>query len=56
MKEKCTAVVISQVQLAPGIYDMWLETKLAGSAVPGTVYRRIYKGQEQIASASHQYL
>ncbi len=35
MKEKCTAVVISQVQLAPGIYDMWLETKLAGSAVPG---------------------
>lgn len=35
MKEKSTAVVISQVQLAPGIYDMWLETKLAGSAVPG---------------------
>lgn len=35
MKEKSTAVVVSQVQLAPGIYDMWLETELAVGAVPG---------------------
>lgn len=35
MKEKQTASVFSQGQLAPGIYDMWIETSLAEQARPG---------------------
>lgn len=35
MKQKKTAVVASQRELAPLIYDMWIETDLAGTAVPG---------------------
>lgn len=34
-KKKVTAVVKSQKEIAPAIYDMWLETKLAEGAVPG---------------------
>ena len=34
-KKKETARVISQECLAPGIYSMWIETGLAGEAVPG---------------------
>lgn len=35
MKQKQTAVVASQRELAPQIYDMWIESGLAGYAVPG---------------------
>jgi dihydroorotate dehydrogenase electron transfer subunit len=35
MKEKQIASVISQEMIAPGIYDMWIETSLAKQAVPG---------------------
>ena len=35
MKQKCTARVISQREIAPDIYDMWLETELAKEARPG---------------------
>ena len=35
MKQKQTAVVISQSQIAPDIYDMWVETGLAQEAGPG---------------------
>jgi len=35
MKQKQTAVVISQREIAPDIYDMWIETSLAAEAVPG---------------------
>lgn len=35
MKEKQTAVVLSQRELAPGIYDMWIGTSLAAQAQPG---------------------
>ena len=35
MKEKVTAVVISQVEIAPSIFDMWIETSLAAQAKPG---------------------
>lgn len=35
MKEKVTAVVISQVEIAPSIFDMWIETSLAKEAKPG---------------------
>lgn len=35
MKEKQTAVVISQAEIATGIFDMWIETSLAAQAVPG---------------------
>ncbi len=35
MKQKKTAVVASQRELAPQIYDMWIETDLAEAAVPG---------------------
>ncbi len=35
MKEKQTAIVLSQRQIAPSIYDMWIETTLAGQAKPG---------------------
>lgn len=35
MKQKQTASVISQRELAPGIYDMWIETDLAEQAMPG---------------------
>ncbi len=35
MKEKQTAKVLSQKQIAPMIYDMWMETDLAKQAKPG---------------------
>ena len=35
MKQKQTARVISQREIAPDIYDMWIETSLAAEAVPG---------------------
>ncbi len=35
MKEKTMAQVISQWEIAPHIYDLWLETSLAASARPG---------------------
>lgn len=35
MKQKSTATVISQQEIAPGIYDMWIATDLAASARPG---------------------
>lgn len=35
MKEKVTAKVISQKEIAKDIYDMWLETRLAKEAHPG---------------------
>ena len=35
MKEKSMARVLSQKELAPGIFDLWLETKQAGNAKPG---------------------
>ena len=34
-KKKVTATVVSQQELAAGIYDMWLETDLAAGARPG---------------------
>lgn len=34
-KKKMTAVVKSQKEIAPGIYDMWIDTSLAEDAVPG---------------------
>ncbi len=35
MKQKQTALVLSQKQLAPAVYDMWIETSLAAQAGPG---------------------
>lgn len=35
MKQKQTARVLSQREIAPDIYDMWIETSLAGDARPG---------------------
>lgn len=35
MKQKHTAAVLSQKETAPQIYDMWIETDLAGQAKPG---------------------
>ena len=35
MKQKQTATVLSQKELAPQIYDMWIETDLAEQAKPG---------------------
>jgi len=35
MKEKQTAKVLSQRRIAPGIYDMWIETSLAAEGNPG---------------------
>lgn len=34
-KMKVTAVVVSQKEIAPDIYDMWIKTELAAGAVPG---------------------
>lgn len=34
-KKKITAVVISQTEIAPDIFDMWLKTELAADAEPG---------------------
>lgn len=34
-KKKLTAVVTSQKEIAPGIFDMWIATELARGAVPG---------------------
>lgn len=35
MKKKTTAKIVSQKMLQPGIYDLWLETELAGEAHAG---------------------
>lgn len=35
MKKKESAVILSQRSIAAGIFDMWIETSLAGSAKPG---------------------
>lgn len=35
MKQKQTADVVSQKELAPGIFDMWIESSLAAEAAPG---------------------
>ena len=35
MKEKVIAKVLSQVELAPSIYDMWLACSIAKDAKPG---------------------
>ena len=35
MKEKTMAKVLSQREIAPRIYDLWLETGLAAQAKPG---------------------
>lgn len=35
MKQKVTAVVLSQREIAPQIFDMWIETELAKQAKPG---------------------
>ena len=35
MKQKQNATVISQKEIAPAIYDMWIETTLAEQAKPG---------------------
>lgn len=35
MKQKITSVVISQKEIAPQIYDMWIATELAQQAKPG---------------------
>ena len=35
MKQKQTAMVLSQREIAEGIYDMWIETSLFSDAGPG---------------------
>ena len=35
MKEKRSAVVLCQEEIAPAVYDMWIETSLAEQAKPG---------------------
>lgn len=35
MKQKVNATVISQKEIAPAIFDMWIQTELAESAKPG---------------------
>ncbi len=35
MKQKVTATVVSQKEIAPAIYDMWIATDLAMQALPG---------------------
>lgn len=35
MKQKVTATVLSQKEIAPGIFDMWIGTGLAGEAAAG---------------------
>lgn len=35
MKEKQTAIILSQREIAPQIYSMWIETELAEQAKPG---------------------
>ena len=35
MKQKQNATVLSQKEIAPQIFDMWIETSLAGAAKPG---------------------
>lgn len=35
MKEKQTAIILSQREIAPQIYSMWIETELAEHAKPG---------------------
>lgn len=45
MKAKVNATVISQRELAENIFDMWLETELAGEAHPGQ-FVGVYPGNK----------
>ena len=47
MKKKITATVLSQKEIAPRIFDMWIATELAACAKAG---------QFISAAPSHQYL
>ena len=49
-RRKELAVVVSQEQLADGIYSMWIRTVSAADAVPGQF---IYHGFGQAASKAH---
>lgn len=45
MKEKQSAVVLSQEEIAPAVYDMWIETSLAEQAKPGQ-FLCVYTGDK----------
>ena len=55
-KEKENAAIISQEEIAHGIYSMWIRTKAAETAEPGAVYLDVYKRRKQTSSAPDQYL
>lgn len=54
-KYKETAVVVSQEQIADGIYSMWLQTEqIARGGKAGTIYFRILPQCRKAASTSDQ--
>ena len=55
MKQKHTATVLSQREIAPDIFDMWIGTPLAAEAKPGQ-FLGISRGQEHAAPPAHQHL
>ncbi len=56
MKKKITATVLSQKEIAPRIFDMWIATDLAEQAKSRSVHRRIPQGPEHLAAPSYQHL
>ena len=56
MKKKITATVLSQKEIAPRIFDMWIATELAACAKAGQFIGVYPKDRKHSAAPSHQYL
>ena len=56
MKEKQNARVLSQKEIAPGIFDLWVETKSGNEGSSRTVYLYLSEESEHASSKTHQYL
>ena len=56
MKKKITATVLSQKEIAPRIFDMWIATELAACAKAGQFIGVYPKDRSTLTAPSHQYL
>ena len=54
-KKKEQAMVVSQEQIADGIFSMWIHTGSAERQT-WTVYFYVYKGCNKVIASSDQYL
>ena len=55
-KKKEQAMVVSQEQIADGIFSMWIHTAGSAERQTWTVYFYVYKGCDKVIASSDQYL